>query len=112
MRKLVVAAVCLLTACGQPSYRVSTRDLADDADANARNALTQIEELQGKVNQLESDNRTLETRVDQLESQAADHMAWADSLAKKHNSLNNDFWRYQKWNEQRFASLGRPWENL
>jgi hypothetical protein len=112
MRLLLVAVALSLEACGQQSYSVSTRDLADDADANARNALAQIDDLQSKVEQLEAENRALAGRVDELESQSADHLTWANSLADKHNTLANDFWRYQKWNEQRFASLGRPWESL
>jgi len=112
MRALILAATLLLSACGQPSYTESTRDLADDADANARNALAQIEDLQSKVEQLETENQQLRGRVDTLESQAAEHATWANALAEKHNALSNDFWRYQKWNEQRFGSLGRPWESL
>ena len=119
VRNIILAVALAVSACGQRPYTTSTRDLADDADANARSALAQLEELRSKVDDLESSNRRLESRVDELESESASirasfasHQTWSNGLAQKHNTLLNDFWRYQKWNEQRFASLGRPWESL
>ena len=56
-----LALALALAGCGQTpmSKAEEANDLADAAQANARTALSRLEELDGRVSEVEDENRSL-----------------------------------------------------
>jgi chromosome segregation ATPase len=105
MRVLAALVGLALASCQPPA--AATRDVADTADANARQALSQLEEMRAEIDKRGTEIETLkaqsamyENRLDTLEEQH-------EELRKKHNLLNDTFTKYQIENEHRLAETER-----
>ena len=94
VRASLILAVFLLTACGS-STGTNTRDLADNAHVNSRNALARISMLEGRIDDLESEiegqKRLLDATINSLEESRNNHSALLDTFnsnADKSNDRN------------------------
>ena len=83
VRAAALIAIILLAACNQ-SPATSTRDLADVADANSRNALVRISDLSSRIEELER-------KVEQQDRLIRAYAASLDEARSNHTNLLNTF---------------------
>lgn len=87
-----ILASLLLIGCSDA--RSKSDDAIDVADANARNALSRIDDLESQISDLETANQELKQEIAELSAQSAqdaktlaDVLRFQSELTEKHNAL-------------------------
>lgn len=101
MRRLIAVAALLLASCQPPA--ATTRDVADTADANGRQALVEVGELRTAVEKRDAEIAALKTQATMYETRIAALEEAHENLRKKHNLLN-DAWTKEAIEETRRLS--------